>query len=36
MSQDELEAFAGVKVPRGVQLEANTEYEFTMYERMDA
>ncbi|KAH0565598.1 hypothetical protein GP486_001013 [Trichoglossum hirsutum] len=36
MSQDELEAFAGVKVPRGVQLEANIQYEFTMYERVDA
>ncbi|KAI9780460.1 MAG: dihydrofolate reductase [Geoglossum umbratile] len=36
MSQDELEAFAGVKVPRGVQVEANTEYEFTIYERADA
>ncbi|KAI9864127.1 MAG: dihydrofolate reductase [Trichoglossum hirsutum] len=36
MSQDELEAFAGVEVPRGVQLEANIQYEFTMYERVDA
>jgi dihydrofolate reductase len=36
MGQDELEAFVGVRVPRGVQLEANTEYEFTMYERVDA
>ena len=36
MSQDELEAFVGVKVPRGVQVEANTEYEFTIYERGDA
>jgi dihydrofolate reductase len=36
MSQDELEAFAGVKVPRGVQLEANIQYEFMMYERVDA
>jgi len=36
MSQGELEAFAGVTVPRGVQVEANTEYEFTIYERGDA
>ncbi|KAH0536813.1 hypothetical protein FGG08_006346 [Glutinoglossum americanum] len=35
MSHEELEAFACVKVSRGVQLEANTEYEFTMYERVD-
>ncbi|KAI9773619.1 MAG: dihydrofolate reductase [Geoglossum simile] len=36
MSQDKLEAFAGVPVPRGVQVEASTEYEFTIYERGDA
>jgi dihydrofolate reductase len=33
--QDEMDAWVGEEVPRGVQAEAGTEYEFEMWERAD-
>lgn len=34
-SQEEMDAWVGEQVPRGVQREAGTEYEFEMWERVD-
>ncbi|KAL2168172.1 hypothetical protein VTG60DRAFT_289 [Thermothelomyces hinnuleus] len=33
--QEEMDAWVGEEVPRGVQAEAGTEYEFEMWERVD-
>jgi len=33
--QEEMDAWVGEEVPRGVQFEAGTEYEFEMWERVD-
>jgi dihydrofolate reductase len=33
--QAEMDAWVGEEVPRGVQEEAGTEYEFEMWERVD-
>ncbi|KAL2201396.1 dihydrofolate reductase-like domain-containing protein [Corynascus similis CBS 632.67] len=33
--QEEMDAWVGEEVPRGLQVEAGTEYEFEMWERVD-
>jgi dihydrofolate reductase len=33
--QEEMDGWVGEEVPRGVQCEAGTEYEFEMWERVD-